>query len=159
MPWVRSVYRLLDDEDICQSVLTSFFARASRGQYDLQDPAQLRRLLLDMARKKLAGAIRRQRTQKRGCGQAPPEADDCLRGDGATASRIAAGRELLERVRNMLSDEQWWVADLRCQGHDWAEIARRLGGTADGRRMQLSRALERVGRLLGLSDLPSRWAS
>src|SRR5579862_9016800 len=64
-----SVYRLLDDEDVCQSVLASFFVRASLGQYDLHDPAQLRQLLLSMARNKLAHAARRQFTQKRGGGR------------------------------------------------------------------------------------------
>ena len=36
--------------------------------------------------------------------------------------------------------------------HDWAEIARQLGGTPDGRRMQLTRALDRVSGELGLED-------
>src|SRR5262249_12588190 len=53
-----AVYRVVDDEDICQSVLASFFVRASFGQYDLSDPAQLRELLLSIARTKLAHAAR-----------------------------------------------------------------------------------------------------
>jgi hypothetical protein len=44
------------------------------------------------------------------------------------------------------------LADLRGQGHDWAEIALQLGGTPDGRRMQLTRALNRVGDALGLES-------
>ncbi len=147
-----SVRRLHDDEDVCQSVLASFFVRASLGQYDLNDPAQLRQLLLSMARNKAALAARRQHAQKRGGGQAPAEADDQLPCGGPTASRIAAGRELLERVRAKLGEDERRVADLRGEGHDWAEIARRLGGTPDGRRMQLTRALDRVNRELGVED-------
>jgi RNA polymerase sigma-70 factor (ECF subfamily) len=148
-----SLYRVLDEEDICQSVLASFFVRASLGQYDLHDPAQLRGLLLSMARNKLAYAARRQSTQKRG-GRAVPAAVEglSLPGGDATPSRIVAGRELLDRVRGRLSDEEQHVANLRGQGHDWAEIAKQLGGTADGRRMQLTRALDRVGRELGMDD-------
>jgi RNA polymerase sigma-70 factor (ECF subfamily) len=148
-----SVYRLVDDEDICQSVLASFFARASLGQYDLHAPAQLRQLLLSMARNKLAYAARRQHTQKRG-GQNAPEAveDLALAGGYPSPSRVAAGRELLEQVRRCLGDEERRLAELRGQGHDWPEIARQLGGTADGRRMQLTRALDRVSREIGLED-------
>ena len=148
-----SVYRVVSDDDICQSVLASFFVRASLGQYDLHDPAQLRQLLLSMARNKLAYAARRHHAQKRGAGRAPESVDELpLPGNAATPSRIVAGRELLEQVRRLLSDEERRVADLRAQEHDWAEIARRLGGTADGRRMQLGRALDRVSRALGLED-------
>src|SRR4051794_19817654 len=46
--------RLYDSTDICQSVLASFFARLSLGQFDLENPAQLVRLLEAMARNKLA---------------------------------------------------------------------------------------------------------
>jgi RNA polymerase sigma-70 factor (ECF subfamily) len=147
-----SVTRVRDDEDVCQSVLASFFVRASLGEYELHDPAQLRQLLLGIARKKAALAARRQHAQKRGGGKAPAEADDRVAGGDATASRIVAGRDLLDQVRRRLGDEERRVADLRGQGHDWGEIARQLGGTPDGRRMQLTRALDRVGRELGLED-------
>lgn len=148
-----SLYRLLDDEDVCQSVLASFFVRASLGQYDLHDPAQLRQLLLTMARNKVAHAARRQHTQKRGGQNAREAVDDLsLAGEGPSPSRVAAGRELLERVRQGLSEEERRLADLRGQGHDWAEIAQQLGGTADSRRMQLTRALDRVSGELGLED-------
>jgi RNA polymerase sigma-70 factor (ECF subfamily) len=146
-----SVARILDDEDVCQSVLASFFVRTSLGQYDLHDPAQLRQLLLSMARNKLAHAIRRRHTQKQGGDKAPLDVDDQAVSSGEpTASRIVAARELLEMVRQRLSDDERRVADLRSQGHDWAEVAATLGGTPDGRRMQLSRALDRIGATLDL---------
>ena len=44
--------------DICQSVFSSFFARAALGQYDLDQPAQLLRLLTAMSRKKLIDQAR-----------------------------------------------------------------------------------------------------
>src|SRR4051812_3091503 len=59
-----TVTRVHDDEDVCQSVLASFFVRATLGQYDLNDPNQLRLLLLSMARNKLSHAARRQHAQK-----------------------------------------------------------------------------------------------
>ena len=46
----RRLRRAFDSTDICQSVLASFFVRAASGQYDLQKPEQLIRLLIGMAR-------------------------------------------------------------------------------------------------------------
>jgi hypothetical protein len=40
------------------------------------------------------------------------------------------------------------LADLRGQGCEWAEIAARVGETAQARRMQLARAVRRVERQL-----------
>ena len=51
--------RILDSMDVCQSVLASFFLRAATGQYDLNQPAQLLRLLAVMARNKVASQARR----------------------------------------------------------------------------------------------------
>src|SRR4051794_13645581 len=57
--------RVLDSQDICQSVLASFFVRAAAGQYELEGPDDLVRLLVVMARKKLAFQARKERAQCR----------------------------------------------------------------------------------------------
>jgi hypothetical protein len=44
------------------------------------------------------------------------------------------------------------VADLRGQGCAWTDIAAQLGGTPEARRMQLTRAVERVAQELGLEE-------
>ena len=46
--------RAFDSMDVCQSVLASFFVRAAAGQYELGGPGDLVRLLVAMARRKLA---------------------------------------------------------------------------------------------------------
>src|SRR3984957_20666110 len=61
----RRLCRLFDSMDVCQSVLASFFLRAASGQYDLERPDQLARLLVTMARNKLASAARDQHRQRR----------------------------------------------------------------------------------------------
>jgi RNA polymerase sigma-70 factor (ECF subfamily) len=144
--------RLLDSVDICQSVLKSFFVRAACGQYELQEPAQLCRLLIAMARNKLAHAIQRHRAQRRDHRRVAALDANALdvAGAQATPSRIAAGRELLAVVRAHLGEEERRLADLRAQGWEWPAIAGQLGGTPDGRRMQLTRALDRVVEQLGL---------
>ena len=150
----RRLCRLFDSMDVCQSVLASFFLRTAAGQYDLERPEQLLRLLVTMARNKLASAARGQHRQCRD--QRRVEAGGAklegVAADAPSPSEVVAGRELLERFRQALSDEERQVAELRGQGVAWADVAARLGGTAQGRRMQLARALERVARELGLDE-------
>jgi DNA-directed RNA polymerase specialized sigma24 family protein len=57
--------RVLDSMDICQSVLASFFLRAAVGQYQLDDPQQLLKLLATMARNKVLHEVARQRAAGR----------------------------------------------------------------------------------------------
>ena len=40
--------QVLDSMDICQSVLANFFTRAAAGQFDIETPEQLVRLLVSM---------------------------------------------------------------------------------------------------------------
>ena len=51
--------------DVCQSVLGSFFLRAALGEYDINRPEDLIRLLISMTRNKVVDATRRQRAQRR----------------------------------------------------------------------------------------------
>jgi RNA polymerase sigma-70 factor (ECF subfamily) len=150
----RRLRRLFDSSDVCQSVLASFFVRAAAGQYDLSGPEQLVKLLVTMTKNKVASEARKQTRQRRDQRRVAG-GDQALAGvasPGPTPSRYMAGRELLARFREKLTDEERQVADLRSQGLGWDEVAARLGGTAQARRMQLSRALARVARDLGLDD-------
>ncbi len=142
---------LFDSMDVCQSVLGSFFLRAAAGQYNLDSPDQLVRLLVRMARNKLASAARgqhRQRRDQRRQGSAAELAD--LADPHPGPAETACGRELLQRFREELNEEERRLVDLRGEGRSWAEIAASLGGTPQARRMQLARAVERVAGALGL---------
>src|SRR3954469_24678427 len=57
--------RLFDSMDICQSVLASFFVRAAMGQYELDQPDQLLKLLTRMATNKLANQAHHHRARCR----------------------------------------------------------------------------------------------
>jgi RNA polymerase sigma-70 factor (ECF subfamily) len=146
--------RAFDSMDVCQSVLASFFARAAAGQYELDQPDQLRKLLVGMARKKLLFQVRKQRAQCRDVRRLEPIAgDDCATvAADPSPSRQCEARELLHRVRQQLTPEERQLADLRAQGREWPDIAARVGGTPGGRRKQLGRALDRVARELGLDE-------
>jgi hypothetical protein len=67
-------------------------------------------------------------------------------------SQLIADRELLETFRQRLSAEERRLANLRAQGRDWAEIAAALGATAQGRRKQQARAVDRVAKELGWDE-------
>jgi RNA polymerase sigma-70 factor (ECF subfamily) len=145
--------RLLDSMDVCQSVWGSFFVRTAAGQYDLDRPEQMLALLVKMAQNKLVSAARRSLAQQRDLRRSRPlnEAELAeVEDPSPTPSQNLEGRDLLERFRRRLSEEERRLADLRSQGLSWPEIAAHLGGTAQARRVQFSRAVERVSREMGL---------
>jgi RNA polymerase sigma factor (sigma-70 family) len=144
--------RLVDSVDICQSVLASFFVRAAAGQYDLDQPQDLLRLLVRMARNKVVSQARRQQARPADWQRAEAGALERALAGEPDPARLAAGSDLLAEVRRRLSAEERQVADLRGQGRSWPEVAAELGGTPEGRRMQLTRALNRVAQDLGLAE-------
>jgi RNA polymerase sigma-70 factor (ECF subfamily) len=148
------LYRQLDSVDICQSVLLSFFVRAALGQYDLKHSGDLHKLLVTMARNKFATQARKIQRQNgspaTALGRLPPEA---VVDPHPAAERILADRDLLGQVLGRLAEEERRLANLRAEGCSWPEVAGRLGGSAEARRKQLARALDRVLHTMGLEDL------
>jgi RNA polymerase sigma-70 factor (ECF subfamily) len=140
--------------DVCQSVLASFFVRAALGQYELESPEQLLKLLATVTRNKLADQARKQRVDRR---ENLPAAEGSS-GDGnfvaadPSPSRQLAARDLLEEVRRRLTSEERQLLELRDQGLDWAEIGVARNGSAEALRKRLARAIDRVSAQLGLED-------
>ncbi len=143
--------RVLDSTDISQSVFASFFVRAALGQYELERPEQLLRLLVNMSRKKLATQARQQGAARR----------DFRRLDSSPTERpfvsavpdpgqLASAKELLEEFRRRLSPEERSLAELRTAGQNWNQIATQQGDTAEALRKKLTRAIERIAADLGL---------
>ncbi len=145
--------RLLDSTDICQSVLANFFVRAASGQFALDTPEQLVKLLVTMARNRLINHANQQRAARRDYRrrQGSPE-DQEVAATTPSPSQVATYRELLQAVRSRLSEEERQLADLRAQGSSWAEIAAERGENADALRFRLNRALDQVAQDLHLDD-------
>jgi hypothetical protein len=94
----RRLCRLFDSMDVCQSVLKSFFFRTAAGQYALDTPEQLQRLLVTMARDKLASAARGERRQRRDQRRVAAGGAEQLEGvaaDAPSPSEEVAGRETI----------------------------------------------------------------
>jgi RNA polymerase sigma-70 factor (ECF subfamily) len=145
---------LLESMDICQSILGGFFVRMALGQFDLQTPEDLRKLLVTMAENKIRNhkrrleAARRDYRRTHGPDPAGPEFVDPTPSPG----RIVANKELLQEVRRRLSTEVRQIADLRAAGHSWQEIANQLGQAPDVLRMRHQRAVNRLAKEMGLEE-------
>jgi RNA polymerase sigma factor (sigma-70 family) len=145
--------RLFDSSDICQSVMANFFARLSLGQYDLESPAQLVRLLETMVRNKVAAQARKAQVTRRD--ERELDGNDKAGtplAPGPSATEQAAWRELIELVRARLSEEERRLSDLRAAGCEWTEISLQVGGTAEAARKRLERAFDRVAKELGWEE-------
>jgi RNA polymerase sigma factor (sigma-70 family) len=147
--------RQFDSGDICQSVLASFFTRAALGQFDLESPDAILRLLTAMARNKLATAVEREQAQCRDYRriEATDEANCPVASTEPSPASQLVLRELLERFQQRLTPEERQLVDLRADGRAWADIAEELGETAEALRKRHGRAVDRVARELGLDEV------
>jgi len=143
-----------DSMDICQSVFAIFFVRVAAGQYDLKEPDDLIKLLLTMTRNKVAEKMRRQHRLRRDSRRTVGGVEElALASRDPTPSSVVAGKELLEQVRQRLSEEERQLVELRAQGLSWEEVAASQGGTAGARRNQLARALDQVAVELRIDEI------
>lgn len=146
--------RLLESMDICQSVMASFFVRLWAGQYEIEYPGQLVRLLLSMTKHKLIDQARFWTAARRDLHREVSR--DAPDGDALTPAvqdpDVVETADLVEKVRSHLSPEERELVSLRQMGHDWQEVGQRVNLTPDAARMRYNRALARVLRELGLDD-------
>jgi RNA polymerase sigma factor (sigma-70 family) len=138
--------RSFDSQDVSQSVLASFFARAASGEYQLDRPEQLGRLLMTMARNRMISRTRRECRMVRDVRRvlAEPKVLDLISDRKPSPSEIVSRKEQLDRLKAALTSNENQILELRELGCTWDEIATRLGGSGQARRMQWSRGLARV---------------
>ena len=149
--------RLVDSIDICQSVLAGFFVRTAAGQYDIQTPEELLKLLVTMARNRVIDWARRSQADRRdGRRDVSIEQDNGEQMQFASNQpgpvSVLVSRELLEQVRSRLAPEELKLMEQRAEGLNWNEIAGTTGDQANAVRMKLTRALDRVAEELGLEQ-------
>jgi RNA polymerase sigma factor (sigma-70 family) len=146
--------RLVDSMDICQSVLASFFVRTAAGQYDIAEPEQLLKLLVAMARNKLAVQARNQQRKRRDYRRVQGAGldEEQFVAPGPSPSQHMAGQELLREAEQRMSAEERQLVELRKDGLEWTAIAEQVGGTAEALRKKLARAVDRVAHELQLDD-------
>jgi RNA polymerase sigma-70 factor (ECF subfamily) len=146
--------RVLDSTDVCQSVLATFFVRANLGQFELDTPESLLRLLASIARHKVTNVARKQQAARRDYRRELilGERVGQVRAAQSDPGEQAAARELLAKVRERLADDERDMAERRGRGDSWAEVAAAHGGSPESARKKLARALDRVLGQLGLHE-------
>jgi DNA-directed RNA polymerase specialized sigma24 family protein len=148
------INRVLDSGDVSQLVLVALLSRLQAGDLEVEHQAQLLALLATLARRQTASQARRFLARRRTADQALSQSVDNVDpiDPRPNPEEQAVWRDMWSEVAQRLSAEERRVAERRGEGLEWSEIAHELGGTADGRRMQVRRALDRVAADLGLSE-------
>lgn len=144
--------------NISQSVLTSFFKRAETGWFEIEIPEKLASLLIGMTRNKVAHQVRGARAGRRDFRLTVSTRIDEISVASSTQGpcEIASDVDLIHAIKHRLDDEGRQIVDLRAEGWEWPEIAERLGGTPQARRVQLTRTVHRVAKSLNLEDYRCR---
>ncbi len=147
--------RIVGEEDVCQSVLKSFCLRCRLGQFDVENAQQLLGLLHRMARHKLINHIRNLGAVKRGNGRAAEVLNEqCVAARGDAPSTRLSDQELFNEALEQMTAEEREIRRLRLDvGLCWADVARRLDGTAEtaaSRRKQWERTRDRIIAALDL---------
>jgi hypothetical protein len=69
---------------------------------------------------------------------------------GPGPDEAVAFAELLAKFRERLTPAERYLADQRAAGRGWDDLAAEVGDGAEALRKQLARAIDRVGRSLGV---------
>jgi RNA polymerase sigma factor (sigma-70 family) len=138
--------RYFDSMDVFQSVMCKFFRRAADGQFEIEHPAQLVKLLVAMTRNAFIDRVRREKAGVRPLITAGDEAlDGAIDANPDARPSVALNRrDLVEKVEGLMSPSVLRLAQPWAEGHGWREIAQDVGGTPDALRVKFGRALERV---------------
>jgi RNA polymerase sigma factor (sigma-70 family) len=149
----RKLNRVFDSLDVAQSVFARFFSQVAED-LELDGPEQLTRLLLAMARNRTISRVRSEHRMVRDLRRlnVEPGVLEKVPAIQPSPSECVLRSEELELLHNSLTEEERQIVELRNHGFGWEEIASRLGGTGQARRMQLSRVVDRLKERLGLDN-------
>jgi RNA polymerase sigma-70 factor (ECF subfamily) len=142
---------VVDSMDICQSVMASFFVRAAAGQYELRQPEHLLKLLVTMARNKLAFQTRSSSPSAAtyAASHRPARTTPPVAATDASPSRQVSAREMPRRCDGGFRRRSvnWRNGEPRAGvGRDRRAGRRRCRGPAQ----ETPRAVDRVAEELGL---------
>jgi RNA polymerase sigma factor (sigma-70 family) len=165
-PFIQRLVRIrrrqrVDDErlrlhvglsDVCQSVFRSFREGLKNDRYRLEQPADLERLLQAMIRFNIATKARRSSVKLRGL------IDDFDAQDWSDSApgpeKEVDAQDLADAIQGQFNEDELEIFTLRLDEAPWAEIAEKLGCTADAARVKLSRAIARVREVMKRGDGP-----
>lgn len=141
----------VDPEDIAQSVFRTFFHRASKGQFHLDDPEDLCKLLARITLHKTFRQIAFHKRAKRSAGMESGESQEALMNriaSGPTPEDAVAFMDHLEHFLSQLRPGDREIINLRIEGYNNLEIAEKLG-ISD---RKIRRLMERIRGLAEKTD-------
>jgi RNA polymerase sigma-70 factor (ECF subfamily) len=141
----------VDSADICQSIFKSLFVGLREGRFELYRPEQLAKLLSAMVRFKVATKARRLSVTLREIleNDAPQDRAD----SGPGPEKLVDDRDALETILRLFEGDELDLLVRRLDDQPWSAIAAMTGGTPEGLRKKLTRAIERVRDHPDLHDL------
>ena len=148
----KKLARHLDAEDVVMSAYRSFFVRARAGQFAVDEPGDLWRLLAQITLNKLYRAAEwnsaARRTPDRESGNIADLANQAV--DAAASPELAVVvADQLEHLMSQLTEATCRVLEFRLQGHDVDEIAALVGRSPRTIRRQLETIRETFTKLAG----------
>ncbi len=143
----------LDPEDVVQSVFRTFFRRQAEGTFQIDNSAQLWKLLVKITVRKTCAKARHHTADKREVGKEVPidgGADGFQHSEeGPGPEDVAVLLDLIEAMFEGLQEVYARVLEMRLGGYSAAEIADELGVA----RQTVYRALDRLQtKLLGFLE-------
>ncbi|HEX6961323.1 MAG TPA: sigma-70 family RNA polymerase sigma factor [Lacipirellula sp.] len=112
----------LDADDVVQSVFRTFFRRASEGQYEVPDGAELWNLLHVISLNKIRSLASHHRAAKRNVAATTPLEDNrAIASEGEDGLRLL--KMVIDEALEAMPDDQRRMVQLRIEGHSVAEIA------------------------------------
>ena len=140
--------RLYDSEDFVQWVWLRFFSRTEHEPIPIPNAAELIGFLQTLARTAVAECNRKHLTKRRDLRRTADVPVEQLACEGQTDD--AAGRlapfsgEVVTRLRQVLTQEQFELVRLRSAGRAWDELASHFGATPPAIRSRHRRICEKL---------------
>jgi RNA polymerase sigma factor (sigma-70 family) len=145
------VRRRVEESDILQSVMLRLWLGLWVGEYDIETPESLNRLLKVLTRNCVVDVVRYWTAECRDVREQRSANLSSAAGDEAFPSQIVEVSETLEALRRELPERELKILEARQAGQDWESIAQELGGDlpADSVRRQHQRVVKRLLTKLG----------
>jgi hypothetical protein len=145
--------RVFDETDVLPAVIARVFIDLWAGRYDCDGPRGLLERLKMVTQVKVAERARSW-TPRRPKPEREDEGQLNLPSEPGTPepspSQPVFNAAFLAEFERRLSDDEWSILTLRRQGASWTEVALRLDDAPEAVRRKLERAIDRVGRELGI---------
>jgi RNA polymerase sigma-70 factor (ECF subfamily) len=138
----------LDADDIVQSVFRTFFRRAAQGEYNVPEGEDLWKLFMIIALHKVRSAATFHRAAKRDVRATATGLTDATPGQhlvAPDAMALATLRMVINELLGALAPSMRTIVELRVEGHEVEEIARRTQRS----RRSVERALHEFRARLG----------